>query len=89
MNDDKVTIENIVASTTIADKLDLSRIAIVLDGSEYEPDQFPGLIYRLHVPKTAVLIFRSGKVNCTGAKGYWCCKSNNRHNNTETEEGWY
>ncbi len=35
---------------------------------EYEPEQFPGLIYRLHEPKTAVLIFRSGKVNCTGAK---------------------
>ncbi|MEL9999174.1 MAG: TATA-box-binding protein [Thermoplasmata archaeon] len=68
MDDDRVTIENIVASTTIADKLDLSRIAIALDGSEYEPDQFPGLIYRLHEPKTAVLIFRSGKVNCTGAK---------------------
>lgn len=68
MDANKVTIENIVASTTIADKLDLSRIAIVLDGSEYEPDQFPGLIYRLHIPKTAVLIFRSGKVNCTGAK---------------------
>ncbi len=68
MEDDKITIENIVASTAIADKLDLSRIAMALDGSEYEPDQFPGLIYRLQEPKTAVLIFRSGKVNCTGAK---------------------
>lgn len=68
MGDDKITIENIVASTAIADKLDLSRIALALDGSEYEPDQFPGLIYRLSEPKTAVLIFRSGKVNCTGAK---------------------
>ncbi|MGC8585099.1 MAG: TATA-box-binding protein [Thermoplasmata archaeon] len=67
-DDDKITIENIVASTSIADKLDLSRIALALDGSEYEPDQFPGLIYRLSEPKTAVLIFRSGKVNCTGAK---------------------
>ncbi|MGC8992602.1 MAG: TATA-box-binding protein [Thermoplasmata archaeon] len=67
-DEDKITIENIVASTSIADKLDLSRIALALDGSEYEPDQFPGLIYRLSEPKTAVLIFRSGKVNCTGAK---------------------
>ncbi len=68
MEKEKISIENIVASTTIADKLDLSRIALALDGSEYEPEQFPGLIYRLHEPKTAVLIFRSGKVNCTGAK---------------------
>ncbi len=64
----KVQIENIVASTSLADKLDLSKIALALDGAEYEPEQFPGLIYRLQEPKTAVLIFRSGKVNCTGAK---------------------
>ncbi len=64
----KVTIENIVASTTLADELDLNKIALALEGAEYEPDQFPGLIYRLKEPKTAVLIFRSGKVNCTGAK---------------------
>ncbi len=69
MNDEeKVQIENIVASTTLADKLDLGKIALTLDGAEYEPEQFPGLIYRLKDPKTAVLIFRSGKVNCTGAK---------------------
>lgn len=65
---EKISIENIVASTSLAEHLDLSRIALALDGSEYEPEQFPGLIYRLHDPKTAVLIFRSGKVNCTGAK---------------------
>ncbi len=66
--EEKVQIENIVASTTLADKLDLHRIAQILEGAEYDPDQFPGLIYRLKEPKTAVLIFRSGKVNCTGAK---------------------
>ena len=65
---EKITIENIVASTSLAEHLDLSRIALALEGSEYEPEQFPGLIYRLKDPKTAVLIFRSGKVNCTGAK---------------------
>ncbi|SMD30602.1 TATA binding protein of transcription factor TFIID [Picrophilus oshimae DSM 9789] len=65
---EKITIENIVASTSLAEHLDLSKIALALEGSEYEPEQFPGLIYRLQEPKTAVLIFRSGKVNCTGAK---------------------
>lgn len=60
--------ENIVASTSLADRLDLDAIALALEGAEYEPEQFPGLIYRLKEPKTAMLIFRSGKANCTGGK---------------------
>jgi transcription initiation factor TFIID TATA-box-binding protein len=64
----KIKIENIVASTSLADKLDLDMIVKVLENAEYEPEQFPGLIYRLKQPKTAVLLFRSGKANCTGAK---------------------
>ena len=63
-----IVVENIVASTTLADQLDLDAIALALEGAEYEPEQFPGLIYRLKDPKTAMLIFRSGKANCTGAK---------------------
>ncbi len=63
-----IVVENIVASTTLADQLDLDAIALALEGAEYEPEQFPGLIYRLKEPKTAMLIFRSGKANCTGAK---------------------
>ncbi|MBU1940468.1 MAG: TATA-box-binding protein, partial [Candidatus Thermoplasmatota archaeon] len=51
-----------------AEKLDLDMIAQALEGAEYEPEQFPGLVYRLDVPKTATLLFRSGKANCTGAK---------------------
>ncbi|MCK7510303.1 MAG: hypothetical protein MZV70_43815 [Desulfobacterales bacterium] len=43
-------------------------IALALDGAEYEPEQFPGLIYRLKDPKTATLLFRSGKVVCTGGQ---------------------
>jgi len=57
-----------VASTSLGTELDLPAIAISLDGSEYDPEQFPGLIYRLKEPKTATLLFRSGKVVCTGAK---------------------
>ncbi|MCK4718877.1 MAG: TATA-box-binding protein [Thermoplasmata archaeon] len=63
-----IVVENIVASTKLADQLDLDAIVLALDGAEYEPEQFPGLIYRLKKPKTAMLIFRSGKANCTGAK---------------------
>jgi len=64
----EITVENIVASTSFADKLDLDVIAQSLEEAEYEPEQFPGLVYRLKDPKTATLLFRSGKANCTGAK---------------------
>ena len=64
----EVKVENIVASTIFAEKLDLDVIATSLEEAEYEPEQFPGLVYRLSSPKTATLLFRSGKANCTGAK---------------------
>ena len=64
----EVKVENIVASTIFAEKLDLDMIAQSLEEAEYEPEQFPGLVYRLKDPKTATLLFRSGKANCTGAK---------------------
>ena len=64
----EVIVENIVASTSFAEKLDLDVIAQSLEEAEYEPEQFPGLVYRLDEPKTATLLFRSGKANCTGAK---------------------
>jgi transcription initiation factor TFIID TATA-box-binding protein len=64
----EIKIQNIVASTTFAEKLDLDVIAQSLEDAEYEPEQFPGLVYRLSDPKTATLLFRSGKANCTGAK---------------------
>ncbi|MEF8848052.1 MAG: TATA-box-binding protein [Candidatus Thermoplasmatota archaeon] len=64
----EIKLENIVASTEFAEKLDLDMIAHSLEGSEYEPEQFPGLVYHLEKPKTAVLLFRSGKANITGAK---------------------
>ncbi len=34
----------------------------------YEPEQFPGLIYRMEEPKVVILLFASGKLVCTGAK---------------------
>jgi transcription initiation factor TFIID TATA-box-binding protein len=64
----EIKVQNIVASTIFAEKLDLVVIAQSLEEAEYEPEQFPGLVYRLDEPKTATLLFRSGKANCTGAK---------------------
>lgn len=61
-------VENVVASTTIAKELDLAKLYKALPDGEYEPERFPGLVLRLEEPKTAALLFRSGKVVCTGAK---------------------
>ena len=63
-----INIENVVASTGIGQELDLQSVAMDLDGADYDPEQFPGLVYRTTDPKAAALIFRSGKIVCTGAK---------------------
>ena len=64
----KAEVQNIVASTRFADSFDLNAIVGILEGSEYDPKRFPGLIYRIKEPKTALLLFGSGKVICTGGK---------------------
>jgi transcription initiation factor TFIID TATA-box-binding protein len=64
----KTKIENIVASAILAEKLDLNTIAAMSDDAEYNPEHFPGLIYRIKEPKTALLLFSSGKAVCTGGK---------------------
>ena len=72
----EITIQNIVASTKFAEKLDLDVIAQTIKEAEYEPEQFPGLIYRIKEPKTATLLFTSGAANCTGAKSIEDVKAN-------------
>lgn len=64
----KVNIENVVASATLNQKVDLNSVVKGYPGVEYDPKQFPGLVFRLKRPKTATLIFSSGKMVCTGAK---------------------
>jgi len=64
----KVQVENIVASARLDAKLNLDKIAFNLESSEYEPEQFPGLVYRMTEPKVAFLLFGSGKIVCTGAR---------------------
>lgn len=63
-----ISIENVVASATINQRVDLNQITRNFTDVEYHPDQFPGLVFRLKTPKTATLIFSSGKMVCTGAK---------------------
>ena len=64
----KIVIQNMVASANVHGKIDLETAADVLDNVMYEPEQFPGLIYRMSDPKTVLLLFASGKLVCTGAK---------------------
>ena len=62
-----INIVNVVASATLNQRIDLNSIVRIFPGVEYRPEQFPGLVYRLKKPKTATLIFNSGKMVCTGA----------------------
>jgi len=63
-----VEIVNVVASATIDQDLDLYKIQDKFPDVEYNPEQFPGACFRLKKPKTATLIFRTGKMVCTGSK---------------------
>jgi transcription initiation factor TFIID TATA-box-binding protein len=62
------TIVNIVASADLEIDLDLYGIAKASQDIDYEPEQFPGAICKIHDPKTALLLFKNGKIICTGAK---------------------
>lgn len=62
-----LTIENIVASTNIHQELDVEMVALDLH-VDYGPEKFPGLIYRIEIPKATSSIFRSGEIVCTGAQ---------------------
>jgi transcription initiation factor TFIID TATA-box-binding protein len=66
----EITIQNIVASADLGTSLNLNAIAVGLgfENIEYEPEQFPGLVYRIKSPKIVVLIFSSGKLVITGGK---------------------
>jgi transcription initiation factor TFIID TATA-box-binding protein len=64
----EITIQNIVASASLPSRVDIDRTAALLERTMYEPEQFPGLIYRMTEPKVVMLIFASGKLVCTGAK---------------------
>lgn len=64
----KIEVQNIVASSSLNFRVNLDVLAMECENTEYEPEQFPGLIFRLDEPKTVMLIFRSGKMIITGAK---------------------
>jgi len=64
----KITVQNIVASGNINLNLNLNLLALQLENTEYEPEQFPGLVYKLVSPTATFLLFSNGKLVCTGTK---------------------
>ena len=68
MGKKEITVVNIVVSTSLEHDVPLEKMAATLSNTEYNPEQFPGLVIRIKDPKTSALIFSSGKVVCTGAR---------------------
>ncbi len=64
----EITIVNIVISSSLEKDIPLEKMAATLPNTEYNPEQFPGLVLRIKDPKTSALIFSSGKIVCTGAR---------------------
>ena len=63
-----VSIENVVASASIDEQLNLTEITKKFSDVKWHPNTFPGAVFRLKVPKTSTLLFRTGKMACTGGK---------------------
>jgi transcription initiation factor TFIID TATA-box-binding protein len=61
-------IENIVASANLGTELDLYTLGKKLANVEYEPEQFPGAILKLRNPRSSLLLFKNGKIICTGCR---------------------
>ena len=63
-----VNIENVVASATLKQRIDLNSVVKAFPNVEYRPEQFPGLVYRIDDPRVTFLLFGSGKIICTGGR---------------------
>ncbi|OMO98312.1 TATA-box binding protein [Corchorus olitorius] len=62
-------VQNMVASADVTAPVNLSRLST--DHylfAKYEPELFPGLIYRIENPRITILVFPSGRIVLTGAK---------------------
>ncbi|MGC8871197.1 MAG: hypothetical protein ACP5PT_08945 [Brevinematia bacterium] len=68
VKDVQFKIENIVASANLGIELDLYSLGRKVPNIEYEPEQFPGAILKLKEPKSSLLLFKNGKIICTGCK---------------------
>lgn len=69
VDDSSFHVQNVVCTADLEQSVNLSALAIALglEATEYEPEQFPGLIYRPSDLPSVLLIFSSGKVVITGS----------------------
>lgn len=72
----EIIVQNIVASADLGSVLNLNSVALGfgMENIEYEPEQFPGLVYRMSEPKVVILLFGSGKLVITGGKSPIDCE---------------
>jgi len=73
----EIKVQNIVASADLGSVLNLNSVALGfgMENIEYEPEQFPGLVYRMSDPKVVILLFGSGKLVITGGKSPMDCEN--------------
>jgi transcription initiation factor TFIID TATA-box-binding protein len=63
-----IKIENIIASTNLNAPLDLEKISDAIEEIQFDPDMFPGAIFRMKEPHIAVVLFDTGRLMCTNAR---------------------
>jgi transcription initiation factor TFIID TATA-box-binding protein len=65
----KIEIKNMVFTKTLRKPINLAKVALSfgLENVDYEPDDFPGLIFKTDSPIATFILFESGKIICTGA----------------------
>ena len=66
----KIEVQNIVASGEVSVKINFNKLVLGLENVEYEPEQFPGLVYKIEDPAATFLLFSNGKLVCTGTKNH-------------------
>ena len=61
-----IKIQNIVVSADLHATIDLYALSKEVKAVDYEPEQFPGAIFRIQEPKAVIILFKNGKMICTG-----------------------
>ncbi len=63
----QIKIQNIVVSADLHATIDLFSLSKNVKEVDYEPEQFPGAIFRVKEPKAVIILFKNGKLICTGS----------------------
>ena len=63
----QIKIQNIVVSADLHANIDLFSLSKNIKEVDYEPEQFPGAIFRIKEPKAVIILFKNGKLICTGS----------------------